>query len=325
MSGNATRRTAVAVLTYRRTELLPALLAALAAQAGTVEPRAEILVVDNDPAASAADVVRPWTVDGIRYIHEPRPGISAARNRALEEAADADALIFLDDDELPSADWLARLVAAWREWDCAAVVGPVPARLMGSAEPWVLGSGIFDRPRHVTGRRMHGAGAGNLLLDLHRVRALGLSFDERFGLTGGEDTVFTRQLVRAGEEIRWCDEAEAVELIPADRLTRSWVLTRSFRTGSAYSSAELHLAAGAAARWRLRMVFLTKAGGRTALAAGRWLGAALRGDVAGRARAHCSLASYAGLTAGVFGHVHQEYARPPAGGPAEVRSGVLVR
>jgi succinoglycan biosynthesis protein ExoM len=318
-------QTVVAVLTYRRTHLLPPLLSELVVQAGVCDPPADVVVVDNDPAGSAAGVVGEWSGRGVRYAHEPRPGISAARNRALVEAAGADLLVFIDDDELPTPGWLGQLTGAWRRWGCAAVVGPVPARLMGPTEPWVLGSGMFDRPRHATGRRMHGAGAGNLLLDLSRVRALGLFFDERFGLTGGEDTLFTRQLVRAGEEIRWCDEAEAVELIPADRLHRSWVLTRCFRTGSAYSSAELHLAAGGAARGRLRMVFLAKAGGRIALAAGRWLGAAVRGDVAGRARAHCTLASYAGLTAGVFGHVHQEYARTTDTDRAEELPGVPVR
>src|SRR3712207_6872477 len=47
-----------------------------------------------------------------------------------------------------------------------------------------LGSGAFDRPTHPTGATMSGAGAGNLLLDLRQVRALGLEFDERLGLTG---------------------------------------------------------------------------------------------------------------------------------------------
>jgi succinoglycan biosynthesis protein ExoM len=303
--------TVVAVLTYRRAELLPLLLGELVTQAGTVRPEAVVLVVDNDPAAGAADVVGEWSAHGVRYVHEPRPGISAARNRALDEAAGADLLVFIDDDELPSPGWLAQLTGAWRRWRCAAVVGPVPARLLGPADPWVAGSGMFDRARHPTGRRMHGAGAGNLLLDVRRVRALGLSFDERFGLTGGEDTLFTRQLRRAGEEIRWCDEAEAVELIQADRLTRAWVLARSFRTGSSYSRAELQVAPGAVGRCRLRAVFLAKAAGRTGLGVLVWLAAAVRGDVAGRARARCTLASYAGLVVGALGHVQEEYARAP--------------
>ena len=316
---HAGTRTVVAVLTYRRTDWLPPLLTELAAQAGDVVPRADVVVVDNDPEGSAADVVRAFADRGIRYAHEPAPGISAARNRALDEAAAAEVLVFLDDDELPGPGWLAHLVRAWQDWGCAAVAGPVPARLLGPADGWVAGSGIFDRPRHATGRRMPGAGAGNLLLDLGRVRRLGLRFDERFGLTGGEDTLFTHQLISAGGEIRWCDEAVAVESIPADRLTRSWVLTRSFRSGSSWSRAELQVAGSTTGRLRLRAVLAVRAASRMALATSQWLWATLRGDVAARARALCTLASYAGLVVGTFGHVHEEYARdpePPVAGTA---------
>jgi hypothetical protein len=301
--------TVVAVLTYRRTEWLPPLLTELAAQAAALVPRADVVVVDNDPAGSAAEVVRGFADRGVRYAHEPAPGISAARNRALDEAAGADVLVFLDDDELPSPGWLTNLTSAWRDWGAAAVVGPVPAQLMGPADRWVAGSGIFDRPRHASGRRMPGAGAGNLLLDLGWVRRLGLRFDERFGLTGGEDTLFTHQLVSGGGEIRWCDEAVAVEYIPVDRLTRAWVLTRTFRAGSSWSRAELHLAGSARRRARLRAVLAAKAVLRSALASLRWLGAAARGDIAGRARSACTLAAYAGLVVGAFGYVHEEYAR----------------
>jgi succinoglycan biosynthesis protein ExoM len=302
--------TVIAVTTYRRTELLPALLHELVAQAGTIVPPAEVLVVDNDPAGSAAEVVDSWARRGVRYAHEPRPGISAARNRALAEASGADVLVFLDDDELPSPGWLVQLTDAWRAWGCAAVAGPVPARLLAPASPWVAGSGIFDRRRRPTGTRLGGAGAGNLLLDMRQVRMLGLSFDERLGLTGGEDTLFTHELVHRGAEIRWCDEAEAVEFVPAQRLTRRYVLQRSFRSGSSWSRAEVHLARGAAGRWRIRGSVLAKAAVRMAVALLTLTAAAARREVAAQARAVATLASYAGLVAGAFGYVFGEYARP---------------
>lgn len=306
----------VAVLTYRRAEWLDRLLTELDLQARTLEPPAEVLVIDNDPAGSAADVVHRWAWRGVRYVHEPRPGISAARNRALTEASDADLLVFIDDDELPSPGWLAHLVEAWLTWRCAAVAGPVPARLLGAADPWVLGSGIFDRARHPSGERMREAGTGNLLLDLGQIRQLGLRFGERFGLTGGEDTLFTRELIERGADIRWCDEAEAVEFIPAGRLTRRWVITRNFRSGSAWSGVEVQLTRGAIRRARLRVVLTARSAVKTTLASMQLLVALVRGDVAGQARAVCTVASYAGLLVGAFGHVHEEYARTPDTSPA---------
>jgi succinoglycan biosynthesis protein ExoM len=300
----------IAVLTYQRTDLLSDLLAALVEQARTVEPAATVVVVDNDPGASAEPVVSGWAGRGVRYVHEPRPGISAARNRALDEGGDAEVLVFLDDDEIPSPGWLAHLVGAWRAWGCAAVAGPVPPRFAGPVDPWVLGSGVFDRPERATGLLLPGAGAGNLLLDLRVVRGLGLRFDEGLGLTGGEDTLFTHELIRLGGEIRWCAEAEAVELVPADRLTRRWARQRSFRSASSWSRAELHLAGSAAARWRLRASVAAKTAGRSAQGLVGWTVAALTGSPGRRGRAVCTMASYAGLLAGAFGYVRAEYARP---------------
>jgi hypothetical protein len=301
----------IAVLTYRRPQLLPGLLTDLLAQAATVIPAARVLVVDNDPDAGAADVVRRWADRGVGYVHEPRPGISAARNRALAEAADADALVFFDDDQRPCAGWLARITGAWRLWGCAAVAGPVGSLVPEPVDQWIAGSGVFDRPRKPTGARVGGAGAGNLLLDLRRVRALGLRFDERLGLTGGEDTLFTHALVDAGEEIRWCDEAEAVEPVPADRLTRRWVRRRCFRSAGSWSRAELQLARGRTGRWRLRSSVVAKAGVKLPPATLAWLAAAVLGRLPARGRAAATLASYAGLVVGAFGYVLGEYARGP--------------
>ena len=313
-------KTVVAVLTYRRTDLLPQLLDELVAQARTIEPPAEVTVIDNDPSGSAEETVRRCAPD-VRYVHEPRPGISAARNRALAEAADADLLVFIDDDELPADGWLAALTGAWQRWGCAAVAGPVPARFTAPASDWVLGSGAFDRRTLPTGTLVHGAGAGNLLLDVRQVRGLGLAFDERLGLTGGEDTFFTHELVHRGGEIRWCDEAVAVESVPAERLTRSWVLRRSFRSASSLSRTEVRLAGGPGARWRTRAVVLAKAAVRVSLAATGALAAVVRRDVGARARAVTTIAAYSGLVVGTFGFGPAEYARTPGAAAAATTSG----
>ncbi len=67
--------------------------------------------------------------------------------------------------------------------------------------------GVFDRRVHATGDRVSGAATHNLLLDVGWLRRLDMRFDERLGLTGGEDTMFSHQLIDRGATIRWCDEA----------------------------------------------------------------------------------------------------------------------
>ncbi len=306
----------LAVLTYRRTHLLRPLLTALVQQAAALSPPALVVVVDNDPDGGARAAVQEWAAAGVRYESEPRPGIAAARNRALDAAADADVLVFIDDDELPTTGWLPTLVAAWREWRCAAVTGPVRSEFAAAPSAWVAGSGVFTRTSRPSGTLLGGGATNNLLLDVSAVRALGLRFDERFGLTGGEDTMFVHQLVAGGGEIRWCDEAEVVEVVPVDRTTRDWVLRRCFRSGSSWSRAEVLLAVGPVRRWRLRLVLTAKAAVRVPAAAAAVLWHLARADAGASARAACTAASNAGLLVGAYGHVPAEYARPLTGATA---------
>ena len=232
----------IAAATFRRPAALARLLPELVRQADEYGGEAFVLIVDNDPAGGAGDQVRAWASRGVRYVHEPHPGIAAARNRALVEGAAADLLAFIDDDGLPRDGWLQHLVDTWRRYRCAGVSGPVLARFeSGEPEPWVANSGVFDRKRRATGTLVGGAGTGNLLLQLSELRDRNLIFDEKFGLSGGSDTMLTHALIMDGGQIRWCDEAEIYDYQSPDRLSRRWVVKRSFRTGNVWSRVALAL------------------------------------------------------------------------------------
>jgi hypothetical protein len=94
-----------------------ALRSALTALQEVAYPRSEIVVVDNAPATSTtADVVAAFP--GVRYVPEPRPGLSYARNRGVLEAH-GEIVAFTDDDILVDPQWLAALAtdlvrAVWR-------------------------------------------------------------------------------------------------------------------------------------------------------------------------------------------------------------------
>lgn len=76
-------------------------------------PSLELLVVDNAPDNDAtAQLVRTHYPEA-RYVHEPTPGLSHARNRGIAEAT-ADLIAFTDDDVVVDRDWamaIARLFA----------------------------------------------------------------------------------------------------------------------------------------------------------------------------------------------------------------------
>src|SRR5689334_13154573 len=102
----------IAVLTYRRPDDLAAILPMLVEQALRAPIPARVLVIDNDPGGGARAHLETLIAGGqpIRYVHEPEPGIAAARNRAIDETLDADLLVFIDDDERPVDGWLQALL-----------------------------------------------------------------------------------------------------------------------------------------------------------------------------------------------------------------------
>ena len=313
----------VAVLTYRRTDhlaqLLPALVQQCAELAASGQHRASILVVDNDPAASARPVTDPHR-PRVCYVHETEAGIAAGRARALREASGADALVFIDDDERPTPGWLHHLVLAWVQQDRpAGVVGRVSPTYAGEIDPWITAGGFFLRRRYRSGTPVGAASSANLLLDVALLQRLGLTFDRRLGLRGGEDTLLTRSLTRGGHQLLWCDEAEVIDLIPDERMERRWVLRRAFSHGVAASRVELALTT----RPNVARLRLGAAGALRVLAgAGRVGLGKLRRRLVDQARGWRLIYRGAGLAVGAAGHDLAEYRRPPDAEPdLELRSG----
>jgi glycosyltransferase involved in cell wall biosynthesis len=305
-------RIVVAMATYRRPGRLPVAIAALCDQAASVQPAAPILIIDNDPEAGAREAVQRFADRGVRYVHEASPGISAARNRALAETHDADALVFIDDDELPAAGWLRELTTAWRSWQCAAVAGPVEREFAGPVDPWIEASGIFARRRRPSGSVIRGAATSNLLIDVRQLREYGLAFDPRFGLSGGSDTMLTHSLSQRGGRVRWCDEAVVIERVDPARVTRSWVRFRMLRTSNGWTRAQILIAGTGVRRFGTTM----RLGGKATLlmlrGAVRYGGGVLTGRVRVRSSGERDLWSGLGVALGCAGVAKYEYRRRSA-------------
>jgi Glycosyltransferases involved in cell wall biogenesis len=71
-------------------------------------PPAEIIVVDQSRDTQVADALAaiPEHATPVRYVRQPRRGLSASRNAALALASQA-MVAFTDDDCVPSAGWIA--------------------------------------------------------------------------------------------------------------------------------------------------------------------------------------------------------------------------
>ena len=226
---------AIIVPTLRRPESLERALRSLFAQTGVGDRVSEIVVVDNDPAASAADGVEalrrlaPWP---LVYVHAARPGVATARNAGLA-ATRAPLIAFLDDDEAASTRWLAALLKAQETTQADAVFGPITGRAPG-ARPWLKPylerffgregperTGLIDTPY----------GCGNSLM----LRATALPgsapFDAASDQAGGEDDALFAALRARGGRFGWAADAMVEEFAPAHRATLGYALARAFAYG----------------------------------------------------------------------------------------------
>jgi hypothetical protein len=91
-------------------------------------PGTEIIVVDNRPRTgeTLALVSELARLDGrLRYVAEPRQGLSVARNRGVAEAGDAEFVAFTDDDAVVDPVWLHWLLAPFADESITATTGMV--------------------------------------------------------------------------------------------------------------------------------------------------------------------------------------------------------
>jgi hypothetical protein len=121
----------VCAYTEKRWEDLCKGMAALATQ--TLPPAEVLLVVDHsEDLLRRARPALPW----VRVVPNDGPrGLSAARNTGVS-AAQGEILVFLDDDALPAADWLERLVEPYVDPDVVAVGGSAVPAWPGPRPGW---------------------------------------------------------------------------------------------------------------------------------------------------------------------------------------------
>ncbi len=127
----------VVVCTRERADILRACLGHLRS---LTYPALEVVVVDNAPQdASTRDVVSDVVGDDarFRYVVEPRPGLSRARNRGWRTASH-DIVAYTDDDVSVEPDWVHGLVRGFaRREDVGCVSGLVcTASIEGAAESY---------------------------------------------------------------------------------------------------------------------------------------------------------------------------------------------
>ncbi len=308
------------VITFRRPAGLRRCLDAIAAldppSSRPVDVR--VVVVDNEPSGPCRGVVEAATarLDGaappIGYAIEPEGGIPYARNRAVRMAAEAgaDVIGFLDDDEVPRADWLSAMVDTWAASGADVAQGRSEPVFEMDPPGWLHDGRFFASPPFVTGQSVdfYHCRTSGVLISTAALPSLTTPFDTNFRYSGGSDHHLFRTMAGRGARFVWVDDAAVEVHVPPARARGRWLVRRAFRIGNTRS---LSLVAEGVA-WPRRVA----RAGKGMLQMGR--GAAGLAVVVVRRRGRDRVATVrglqrvalgAGLVAGAAGWAYEEYQR----------------
>jgi glycosyltransferase involved in cell wall biosynthesis len=225
----------IVVCTHNNSESLRRTLDALSGLHLPERLGCELLVVDNastDSTPAAVKDCAPPRAE-VRYLYEPRRGLSHARNTATA-AARGRFLLWTDDDARPPRDWVEGMCAPLLSGSAHAVAGGVkiPTAL---ERPWMSGihRAWLASTEHLDARspgRMIGANMAFSKEILSKVPA----FDTELGagaLGFHDETLFSYQLTRAGYSLVSAFDVAIEHHFDASRLRREHFLNSAEKMG----------------------------------------------------------------------------------------------
>lgn len=222
----------VCICTFRRSSLIKT-LSSLDRQSGA--PSFRVVIADNDHTPSAMEMVesaRRRSGMDIHYVHAPARNISIARNACLD-AARAEYIAWIDDDEEAAQDWLSQLFTAVEAAEADAAFGPVQALYPSSAPAWAAQADLHSTRAVETSRGVETGYTCNAIV--RRAAADCLRFDEGLGRSGGEDTDFFWRMHNSGARFVAAPKALMFERVEPARLNMRWLTARAFRSGQSHS------------------------------------------------------------------------------------------
>jgi glycosyltransferase involved in cell wall biosynthesis len=209
------------------------------------DPRSfEIVVVDNGSKDRTRQVVEAIMAgaDNVRYLTEPRLGLSIARNRGIAESR-GPIIGFFDDDGTAEPGWLAKMLELFRqEPDIGAAGGLIKVAWPQNSQPEWMPMDLqgyyagcdYGKTRRYLDFPQYPYGP-NMMIRRSLLDAIG-GFNEQVGpkgqniMSAGELDLFQRLYERP---IKVVYEPTAVvhHWVPAERATRKWLLRRAYKHG----------------------------------------------------------------------------------------------
>ena len=209
----------VCIATYKRMLLLEKLLNSLKNQVLPDGVNLEIVVVDNDFLHSAEAIVRKFkNTTRIRfyYFNQPEKNISLTRNMAIEKAS-GDYILFIDDDEYASSEWVSNLLTTIKKFNADGVFGYLQPQFKDETPSWLTERSYYYPPMPPTGTTARYTYTSNCILKSELFKNIDQPFDPQYGITGGGDSHFFAKQIKQGRYFVNSREAVVWEYLPPAR------------------------------------------------------------------------------------------------------------
>lgn len=241
-----TPQLAVVICTWNRGQLLSETLSSLLACDRESLARVEVLVVDNGSIDNTRARVESACAEGrVRYVYEPKPGLSLARNAGVRESQ-APWILFLDDDVLVRPSFVSEYLSLiGRHHSYAFFGGPIIPNFAGAQRSWTsdvlrefpwayscLDLGGTERPFE---EQQYPFGAN---MCIRRELLLAHPFSPDLGykhglLISGEESALFAELKSIGARGMWSPSIGLIHVLPTERNELRYLLRRSYGQGIA--------------------------------------------------------------------------------------------
>jgi len=243
----------IIICTYNRSQNLSDCFSCLEKQLIESPIQWEVILVDNN----SSDATKPVTENlnshsslDIRYIFEPKQGLSAARNRGINEAKGT-YLIFIDDDIRVTEKWLQSIFSTFSKYDCDAVGGRIHVESPASLPKWItpdmygfLGHQDFGATPHKMDGIDESPFGGNMAIHKRVIDLIG-DFDTNMGRKGegfkkeeifkGEETDFFFRLANSGGSFYYHPDALVFHKILPHQLTKYFFISLHNNSGISFA------------------------------------------------------------------------------------------
>ena len=233
----------VVVCTFNRSGYLRRMLNSLREAVIPDDLSCEFIVVDNNSDDQTRLVLKEFNKyceSTLRYVFEPKNGLSYARNRGIREAR-GEIIAFTDDDVIVDKYWIQNIIKAFEEYDDVACVGGKILPIWEVPKPswlktiWYDYLALLDYGDSVAYMNTPNIWGANLAVKSEIFRKYGL-FDLNLGrkpgkLYGFEETDFLHRIRNAGEKLLYYPLSIIYHNVPLNRMKKNYLRKWKFDQG----------------------------------------------------------------------------------------------